>query len=171
MKRGIVFIVVSLSCLFLLTGCGKQAKEKKATAATQEFAFDFEDVNGKEHKLADFHGEKLVVKYWASWCSICLAGLDEVEEIASDQTKEYQFITIVAPSYKNEKKAADFSKWFETLELTNMTVLLDEEGELASKIGIRAYPTYVYYDSAGEVAKVVPGHADRETIEATLAEI
>lgn len=171
MKKAMMLLVVGLGGFLLLAGCGKQAKEKKVTAATPEFAFDFKDINGNEQQLADFQGEKLVVKYWASWCPICLAGLDEVEEIASDQTKEYQLITIVAPSYKNEKNAADFSTWFKTLELNKMTVLLDEDGELASQIGIRAYPTYVYYDTAGEVVKVVPGHADRETIEATLAEI
>lgn len=113
----------------------------------------------------------MVVKYWASWCPICLAGLDEVEALSADDTKDYQIITIVSPNYKNEKKTTDFVKWFDTLEMKDTTVLLDEEGELAKKLGIRAYPSYVYYNSAGEMVKVVPGYADQETIEETLTEL
>ena len=89
----------------------------------------------------------MYVKYWASWCSICLAGLDEIDEL-STQKKDFKVITIVNPNYKGEQSPKDFIKWFKGLQeektATNLTVLLDEDGKLAQKLGVRGYPTSFY---------------------------
>ena len=177
MKKFITLAILSLSCLILLAACSDsdkrstEATSTKNTKLDQKFDFELVDVAGKKHQLADYSGKPLVVKYWASWCPICLAGLDEIESLSKDKTKDYQLITIVSPNYKNEKKSADFVEWFKTLELKNMTVLLDEDGELSQKLGVRVYPSYAYYDSSGVMLKVVPGYADQKVIEKTIAEI
>ena len=48
--------------------------------------------------MEDLAGEKVYVKYWASWCSICLAGLDELNTLAA-QDNDFKVITIVSPDY------------------------------------------------------------------------
>lgn len=60
---------------------------------------------------------------------------------------------------------------FNTLKTKNSVVLFDEGGKLAKKIGIRAYPSFVYYDSEGKMIKVTPGYSDKETIKVNINEI
>ena len=38
------------------------------------FNFSLRDTSGKQHTLADYKGKKVYIKYWASWCSVCLGG-------------------------------------------------------------------------------------------------
>ena len=82
----------------------------------------------------------MYIKFWASWCSICLAGLDEVNTLASENN-DFEVITIVSPGFRGEKNSEDFKKWFSGLEYKNLTVLLDEEGTIANKYEVRGYPT------------------------------
>ena len=47
--------------------------------AGQSLSGTFQDIHGKTYKLEDLRGKKVYIKFWASWCSICLAGLKDVD--------------------------------------------------------------------------------------------
>lgn len=125
--------------------------------------FELKDLQGKSHKLSDYTGKKVYIKFWASWCSICLAGLGEINTLAS-QNKDFEVITIVSPSFRGEMNTDDFKKWFSGLEYKNLTVLLDEEGAVANKYGVRGYPTSVFVGGDGILVKTLPGHNSNEGI-------
>lgn len=144
----------------LLTACGTDQEEKKLSQSPQ---FELTDLKGDTIKLSDLKGEKVYVKYWASWCSICLAGLEEIDELSASE-KDFKVLTIAAPGYNGEMDTEEFKTWFKGLETKNMTVLLDTDGKYAQEFSIRAYPTSVYIDSQGNIDKLLPGHADNQTI-------
>lgn len=98
------------------------------------------DLKGASLKLEDLKGKKVYVKYWASWCSICLAGLEELNTLAG-QEKDFQVVSIVTPGYKGEKSAKEFTDWFNKQPYDNLTVLLDEDGTWAKEFQVRAYPS------------------------------
>jgi peptide methionine sulfoxide reductase msrA/msrB len=125
--------------------------------------FTLMDTNGNSVSLSDYKGEKVYVKFWASWCSICLAGLDEIDGLAGEMN-DFKVLTIVTPNYKGEKSSEDFKQWFGSLETKNMTVLLDVDGMYAKEFGVRAYPTSAYIGSDGILVQVLPGHADSASI-------
>lgn len=124
--------------------------------------FSLKDVNGDMVSLADFEGEKVYVKYWASWCSICLAGIDDVDTLSNNE--DFKVITIVSPGFKGEKETEDFIKWWPSLNTENIVVLLDENGEYAQEYGVRGYPTSAYIGSDGVLVQVAPGHSSNENI-------
>jgi len=136
--------------------------------------FELNDLDGHPVKLADFAGEKVYVKYWASWCPICLAGMDELNDL-SGQKQDFKVISIVSPNFNGEQSTADFTEWFKGLQAeqtgTNVTVLLDPNGTWARKFGIRGYPTSLYIGSDGVLVKTVPGHNTNETIVDTFQTI
>lgn len=128
-------------------------------------AVDFEltDLQGKNHKLSDYAGVKVYIKFWASWCSMCLAGLNEVNSLSLDQ-KDFKVLTIVSPGLRGEMNSEDFKKWFSGLEYKNLTVLLDEEGTISNKYEVRGFPTSVVIGKGGVLVKILSGHKSNEVI-------
>lgn len=181
-------VLVTGSLLAVLAACGtpgkmesagtpdhSQAEGMRSPAAAMNKgeaapAFSLNDLKGNTVKLADLEGKKVYVKYWASWCSICLAGLEELNTLAG-QDNDFEVITIVAPDYKGEKSIQDFTDWFESQPYDNITVLMDQDGKWAKEFGIRAYPTSFYIGSDGILVKSLPGHASNDKIIETLKEI
>ncbi len=127
--------------------------------------FELVDVTGSTHKLSDYAGKKVYIKFWASWCSICLAGIEEVNTLAGDEMKDFVILTLVSPGYNNEKKSPAFIKWFNGVDnVSNLTVLLDEDGDLTREFGVRGYPTSAFIGSDGVLVKTQPGHLSNDQI-------
>ncbi|MGT2715761.1 redoxin family protein [Streptococcus respiraculi] len=134
--------------------------------------FSLEGVDGKTYKLSDFKGKKVYLKFWASWCSICLSTLHDTEELASqEEGKDYVILTVVSPNHMGEKSAEDFKKWYDGLDYKHMPVLLDPSGKLLQEYGVRAYPTSAFIGSDGVLVEVHPGFMDKAGIEDKLKEI
>lgn len=140
----------------------------KQLGKDNQMAADFEmmDLDGNTVKLSDFSGKNVYIKYWASWCPICLGGLEDLNNLAGE-TNDFEILTIVGPGYKGEKNAGDFTEWFSGVENTeNITVLLDEGGVYTAAAGVRGFPTSEWIDSKGGILKMTPGHTDNEQIKA-----
>ncbi|WP_051235792.1 TlpA family protein disulfide reductase [Paenibacillus pinihumi] len=133
-------------------------------------AFELANLQGETVSLKEFKGQKVYVKYWASWCPICLAGLEELNEL-SGGNHDYKVLTIVSPGYHGEKSAEDFTSWFSKRGYNNVEVLLDNDGTLAKKFGVKGYPTSYYIGSDGTLVKGSPGHQTNEVIEQTFQSI
>ena len=133
--------------------------------------FEMVDLNGSAVRLSDLRGEKVYLKYWASWCPICLGGLEDINTLSGGDTG-FRILTIVAPGQKGEKGVEDFKTWFSGVENTeNITVLFDTDGAYGAQAGVRGYPTSEYIGSDGVLVKLVPGHADNDTIKSTFETI
>jgi thiol-disulfide isomerase/thioredoxin len=130
-------------------------------------AFELMDLAGNAVSLESLKGEPVYLKFWASWCSICLAGLEELNTLAG-MDEGFKVITIVSPDFNGEKSSDEFIKWFSGLEYKNITVLLDTKGAVVKEYGVRGYPTSVYIDAEGGLVKQLPGHTDNATIKATF---
>jgi peptide methionine sulfoxide reductase msrA/msrB len=156
----------------IFTGCTNVKSNDKVISNTPNpFYKELVDINGTPDNLANYNGQKIVVKVWASWCSICLSGLEEYNEL-SKTYEDAVILSMVAPNKNNEMSADDFSEWFSALtEYQDITVLYDQEGTLLDSFNIRAYPSYVYVNTAGEVAHVAIGHQSNEQIITQLNEI
>lgn len=131
--------------------------------------FTLKNLDGEDIMLSSLQGEKVYIKFWASWCSICLAGLEEVDMLAGEDN--FRVISIVSPGYNGEKNTEDFKEWFKNQETKNLEVLLDEGGVVTKEYGVRAYPTSVYIASDGVLVKVLPGHNNNDNIKAFFEDI
>ena len=120
------------------------------------------DVNGMSYSFGK-DGKPTYVKFWASWCPICLSGLEDIDNL-SKEMKDFEVVTVVSPGLVGEKKTEDFKKWYKSLEYKNIKVLLDEKGELSKILNVRVYPTSVVVNKAGKAEKVLPGHLEKAEI-------
>lgn len=126
-------------------------------------AFNLKDVSGNAVSLESLKGEPVYIKFWASWCSICLAGMDELNELSANM-EGFKVITIVSPDFNGEQSSDDFIKWYSGLDYENIVVLLDPDGDIAKEYGVRGYPTSAYIGSDGVLIKQLPGHVENAKV-------
>ncbi|MFS9255867.1 redoxin family protein [Streptococcus infantis] len=167
-----VLVCASLVCL---SACNnqttsengdKQAQVSSQTAKKGEEVPNFEltGVDGKTYRLSDYKGKKVYLKFWASWCSICLASLPDTDQLAKEAGDDFVILTVVSPGQKGEQAEGDFQKWYQGLDYKNLPVLLDSSGKLLASYGVRSYPTQAFIDKEGKLVKTQPGFMDKETI-------
>ena len=130
--------------------------------------YTFKTLDGKDVSLADYKGKKIYLKFWASWCPICLAGLADINQLADMPPKDAVVLTVVAPGVNREKSLEDFKEWFSGLEYKTLPVLVDNNGQFLKKLGIVGYPSSAFIDANGKVVRVQPGHVTNEDIVKTL---
>lgn len=166
---GLKKIILLLALLVLLSACNANSQDSGANAGQVNDgnpapSFELMDLEGNQHNLADYAGQKVYVKFWASWCSICLSGMEELNTLAAEET-DFKVLTIVSPSSNAEKSTKSFTKWFSGFpNAENITVLLDEGGTFFEEYGIIGYPTSVYIGSDGTLVKSLTGHVSNEAI-------
>lgn len=137
-----------------------------------EMAADFSlvDLNGDTFQLSEQKGKKVYVKFWASWCPVCLASLSETDEL-SKMSENFEVVTVVSPGNLGEMKTTEFKKWFSGLSYPNVRVLLDEDGTFVKNYGIRSTPTNLFIGSDGVLVKRVPGQLAGDVIGNVFKEI
>ena len=148
----------------------KEMDSQKMNDGEMAANFTLKDKDDNEFSLASVKGKKAYVKFWASWCSICLVGLEELNTLAG-KDNDFEIVTVVSPGVRGEKSKEEFIKWFDTLGYSNIRVLFDEGAQVGDAYGVRAYPTSAFIGSDGVLTKLLPGHVGSEEIEKILAEI
>ena len=148
---------------------GEAGMDKESMAVTFEKNFALMDLHGNTVTLNEYEGKKVYVKFWGTWCSICRAGLDELEAIAAEQNAgmDAAVITIVAPGVNGEFQTDEFKAWYEKKGYT-FPVLFDEGGEVLRDFQIRAFPTSIVFERDGSISTNRPGHIDNETLRELL---
>jgi peroxiredoxin len=68
--------------------------------------FAIEDINGKAHKLSDYHGKNLLVVFWATWCPSCNAEIPHLMELRKAYNGDQ--LAILAISNESPEVLKDF---------------------------------------------------------------
>ena len=140
-------------------------KEEENMSMSEEGVFEL--LGGGKFNLNEQKGKKVYIKYWASWCPICLSSLEEFDEFSKEEN-DFEVVSLVAPNFFGEKTREDFKEWFDGLDYKNMKVLIDENGKYVSQFGVNATPVNIIIDSHGEVIQVIPGQLPKDQIKQIL---
>ncbi|WP_301109666.1 redoxin family protein [Sporosarcina sp.] len=161
LKKFLILIVI----ISVLGACSNSSGSKEDLASQ----ITMNTIDGKTVSLADFEGKKVYVKFWASWCPICLAGLEEVNTLAGEEN-DFEVLTVVAPSYNNEMKKEEFINWYKGMSgVDELPVLLNDGGSLAKEFNVKGYPTSAFLDKNGQLIRSQPGHLSNEKIKEAMA--
>ena len=148
----------------------KSMKKDRMMNNKEMYDFTLKDLAGNDYKLSDNKGKKVYMKFWASWCSICLTGLEDLDKLAGENN-DFEIVTVVAPGRNREMDTAAFKKWFKELGHKNLKVLFDETGEVTEHYGVKVYPASVYVSSNGADTTIKAGHNSNDDIKETIKEI
>lgn len=130
------------------------------------------DLDGTKHRMSELAGSPVYFEFWGSWCTSCVADLGQLNEVSKEheQLGDVKVVSVVTPGFYGERSADDFVAWARENGV-EVPVYMDTRCSLAKYIGVSAFPTSVFVDSNGNIAKVRVGAIDRDELEGLLAEL
>jgi thiol-disulfide isomerase/thioredoxin len=99
-------------------------------------------LSGAPYNLAAERGKPVVVHFWATWCPICTAEEGSINSLAAD----YPVMTVAMQSGDGAAVRRHMSE-----RGLSMPVLLDEDGAMAARWGVRGVPATFIVDSDGMI--------------------
>ena len=115
------------------------------------------DLDGKEHKLADYKGKVVVLNFWATWCDPCREEMPAMQRL---QDKLAGKLVILAVDYgEGPPRISDFLKKVPV----KFTVLLDRDTSAATAWKVKVLPTTLVIDPEQKVRFVAVGDVGWDT--------
>ncbi|MBW3612043.1 MAG: TlpA family protein disulfide reductase [Actinobacteria bacterium] len=157
-------MAVVVALLTSTGGTGGTAEQASTGSSDQPGSFEL--LNGGSASFDTYRGKPLVVNFFASWCTPCLAELPGFERVRTDLDGQVGFVGL---NLKDSVRAGR-----RVVEQTGITYDIgrDPNGTLFQSFGAVAMPTTVFLDADGKVIDVHSGElsavALRERIDKVL---
>lgn len=104
--------------------------------------------SGARADWASLKGKVVVLEFWATWCSPCVASLPHLNQLVESlDPKKFQFISID----DEEQKAVET---FLTRKKMSGWVGIDTSGRVFARYGIKSRPTTIIVDGNGKIVAV-----------------
>lgn len=147
-----------LLSLFLITACTDNSSNKAPNVS-------FTTLEGQQISMADLRGKVVLVKFWATDCTTCVAQMP-ANINRHDKYNSQGFETIaVAMKHDPENYVRNFTK----SRKLPFKVAMDKDGQLAKEFGnVKMTPTAFLIDKKGNILKRYLGNYDEKDFENIL---
>ncbi|MEO6978332.1 MAG: TlpA disulfide reductase family protein, partial [Mucilaginibacter sp.] len=108
--------------------------------------FSIARVDGRKIKLTDLKGKYVLLDFWATWCSPCMAEIPFIKDIRKKYPADK--LVIIGMSQDRDRKAfADAIK----KEGMNWLHFYDDEGDMSRRFGVNYFPTLFLINPEGKI--------------------
>jgi len=123
-----------------LRGLGFSIPERELSSPE----FELEDLAGKKAALSFWRGKLVLLNFWATWCPPCRAEMPSLELLYRDLKNEG--FELVAVDLQEDRKEV---QGFQAELGLSFPILLDRDGRVGSRYGVRNIPTSYLLDREG----------------------
>jgi thiol-disulfide isomerase/thioredoxin len=117
----------------------------------------FDNGSGAETSLAAFHGQYVLVNFWATWCAPCRVEMPTLSALQTAMGGDsFQVVTIATG--RNDPVAMD--QFFQEIGVTNLPLFRDPTQSLARDMGVLGLPITLILDPEGNEIARLQGDAD-----------
>jgi len=105
---------------------------------------DFELINlkGEQVKLSDFHGKKIMLNFWATWCPPCKEEMPDMEKFHQQAKDDVVILAVnIDPQYNVQEFITEMGITF--------PILLDKKDDVNSIYQVLTIPTTYFIDEEG----------------------
>lgn len=156
------FLLFIIPFILLFTSYGWAVNDLQKTPLIDVLA-ELKDTNGEKGVNYLQKNQPTLIKFWASWCPLCLATLEETENWRkSEEFSQVNLITIASPDYLSEMSENEFIRWFNSLDYLSTPALINKGGDIPYQLGIGVYPTWALMDERGYLRYIVKGDLTKE---------
>ncbi|MCF6346869.1 MAG: TlpA family protein disulfide reductase [Flavobacteriaceae bacterium] len=150
--------ILIFSCCFLLISCGDaQKKNKNTIVVKKDVTSIYTDLERNSVQIADYKGKKVLLNFWATWCTPCLKempSLANAQEILKDENYIFLF-----PTTDNLKRIKQFQK------NNNYPFQFLQYNSTLDKLKIYALPATLIYDTKGNEVMRIDGATEWDSEE------
>lgn len=114
--------------------------------------FRLADTNGVFIDSSDLSGKLVLLNFWTTWCTTCVAEMPALEKL--HQELKDKDVAIVAV---NIKEPLSRVKHFVSTHKLTFMALLDGDGNIAKRFNVFAIPTTFIYGKSGRLLDTVIG--------------
>lgn len=120
--------------------------------------FELQTLQGETVRLSDYIGKKVLVNFWATWCTSCKAELPHMQRFYEHhQDKGVEILAVNVTSQDNGKAAVED---IATQYGLTYKLLLDEDGFAAMDYQILSLPTSFFINEEGHIVEAIAGPMD-----------
>ena len=112
-------------------------------------------LDGKNNQLSleDYHGNLILLNFWATWCAPCKKEMPSLDLLQTNKNLSNLKIFPINVGQDNIEKSL---KFFEELRIRNLKLYFDSPITLAKKFKLRGIPTSILFNKDGsEFARIV----------------
>lgn len=150
--------------------------------------FTLPDLQGKSVRLSDFRGKVVLLNFWATWCTACLAEIPDLVALKKKSGDQVIVLGVALDGWSAEPDSAEthqnprannedssplnrakIDKAVRALGI-NYPVLLDPTGLAGSQFNGGELPTTVIVDTQGRMRRRFVGERNLAVFEAMIAE-
>ena len=128
--------------------------------------FRLKDLDGRLIRLKDLRGKRVLLVFFATWCTECRAELPEIQELY--QTQDRRNLAVFAVDTLEPAVAV---QRFLRINEVSFPVILDDQGAVALAYDARIIPSSAFISSAGVLIKREIGNLTVEQVDAILQDI
>ena len=119
----------------------------------------FLDSEKNELYLDNFHGNLILLNFWATWCAPCKKEMPSLDALQANKDLDNLRIFAINVGQDDTKKAY---KFFNDLNIKNLKPYFDSPVTLAKKFRLRGIPTSILINKKGEEFARIIGVIDFE---------
>lgn len=153
MKRALPIVLLAVVIALAL---GLQSLQRSRAGGYEAADFEFPDLNGNVHKLADYRDKVVFLNVWATWCPPCIAEMPSIEALHRRFLGEDLVVLAVSEDTGGEEVVRPL---VEQLGVT-FPILLDPEATLSPRYGVTGYPETFVIGRDGRVVEHFIGPTD-----------
>jgi thiol-disulfide isomerase/thioredoxin len=157
--RNVAGILLILLVLGVCPLSGR-AGELSAVAAASPPELNLPDLSAQPRSLDEFTGKVLLVSFWASWCTPCVAEIPGIRRLARDMRNK-PFAVVGVNVGEAQRRVQATAKRLGI----DFTVLLDTDGLVFRRWGATVLPTSYILDRSGRVRYVAQGPLEWDRVD------
>jgi peroxiredoxin len=109
--------------------------------------------SGRDVSLAQYHGQVVMINFWASWCGPCRQEMPLLESIYKKYNK--LGFTLLGVNVEPDSQAAD--DWLKATPVT-FPILYDKESKVSKLYDVAGMPSTVIIDRSGKLRMLHRGY-------------
>ncbi|MCB1724531.1 MAG: TlpA family protein disulfide reductase [Gammaproteobacteria bacterium] len=116
---------------------------------------DLPDLDGRTRTLGEFHGQTILVNFWASWCTPCIREMPDLVRLQQTLQDE-SFLVLGINVGEADRRVQTIAHQLHM----DFPVLLDRDSREFERWGVQVLPTSYLVDPEGNVRFAVIGTVD-----------
>jgi thiol-disulfide isomerase/thioredoxin len=164
-SQSLLATLLGLLLLALIKGCDEAPPTLTQGQALPGFSLE-QLQEGSMSFPQDLQGKVVAIRFWADWCPFCKTEMRDIEPIY--QQYRERGLVILAVNVRQDRATA--ARFIRRLDIS-YPVLLDVDGAVARRYGVKGLPTTFIADRAGKLHTKILGESTPELFEQILREL